>query len=59
MFSLLPETSKSASQVYTENIARFSAKEIPRREFVKLHKKAVSTPLNADVRELFVTRCGV
>jgi leucyl/phenylalanyl-tRNA--protein transferase len=73
MFSLLPETSKSAfvlfmgafieaggllvdSQVYTENIARFGAKEIPRREFVKLHKKAVSTPLNADERELFVTR---
>jgi leucyl/phenylalanyl-tRNA--protein transferase len=73
MFSLLPETSKSAfvlfmgafieaggllvdSQVYTENIARFGAKEIPKREFVKLHKKAAGTPLKGDLAALLNAR---
>jgi leucyl/phenylalanyl-tRNA--protein transferase len=70
MFSLLPETSKSAfvifmsafmkaggilldSQMHTANIARFGAKNIPRRDFEQLHGKAVSTPLAHCLQDAF------
>ena len=41
------------SQVYTDNIARYGAKNISRDAFLRLEKEYLSKPLTADIQNFF------
>lgn len=40
-------------QVYTDNMARYNAKEIPREEFLALEKEYLNVPLEKDLFEMY------
>lgn len=46
------------SQVYTDNIARYGAKEIIRDEFLFMERACLAVPLFADIRQEFSRVCG-
>jgi leucyl/phenylalanyl-tRNA--protein transferase len=41
------------SQVYTDNISRFGAKNISRQAFLRMHAQAIETPLAKNLAEAF------
>lgn len=47
------------SQVYTDNIARYGAKNISRSAFLKIESDALKTPLKGKLRKVFLEKCQI